>query len=253
MIKPGAPAGNSGSNQSWRRLGQPAQQSNTPGTAASPADRGQRKQAGGENSDWRRSPGNTSPRGTEGNSSPGNTNPAGRTNTPDARRAPSTEGNQQWRRFDRSSEPAPRGSTSPTEAPASRDRFQREDPSPTQDRGNDWRRLPPTQRSTPDEPVMNRTERHDSWDRSPSRGSAPEAQRDSGNWRQSAPRDSGREVSRPPLDMRQPIVTPRSSGPVPSGGNRGNSGGGGGGRSTPNRGGGEQHPSGGNQGPHRGR
>jgi len=41
------------------------------------------------------------------------------------------------------------------------------------------------------------------------------AQRDSGNWRQSAPRDNGRQ-SRPQLDMRQPIVTPRNSPLLPA-------------------------------------
>ncbi|MBI3645295.1 MAG: FecR domain-containing protein [Acidobacteriales bacterium] len=250
VMKHGEPAGNNNPNQSWRRLGQPAQ-SPAPGTASTPSNPGQRKQVGGENSDWRRVPNSGAPQSPAGRGTPNTGNRPGNANTPDTRRAPTPEGNQQWRRFDRAPEPATRGTSNPTEAPASRDRFQREDPTPTPDRGNDWRRMPPSQNSTPDQP-SNRTERNDSWDRSPSRGSAPQAQRDSGNWRQSPPRDSGREVSRPPLDMRQPIVTPRSSGPGPSGGSRGNGGNSGGGRSTPNRGGGEQHPSGGNA-PHRGR
>jgi FecR protein len=247
-MRRGEPAGNnqSGNNrpdQSWRRLGQPAQQPNRPATA-SPSNPGQRKSAGGESADWRRFP-NPSSRDASGSTSPNRGNPAGRANTPDTRRAPASEGNQQWRRLDRPAEPASRARTSPTESPASRDRFQREDRPPASDRGNDWRRTT----STP--------ERNNSVDRFPSRNSAP-VQRDSGNWRQSVPRNSGREVSRPPLNMRQPIVTPRYSGPSSSGGYRGNSGGG---RSAPSsspaRGGGgssQPHSSGSsNSGPHRGR
>ena len=255
VIRHGEPAGAGDTNQSWRRFGQPAQQSNNPAPASSPSNAGQRKQTGGETSDWRRSPSAGGSRDASNSGSPKSANPAGRANTPDTRQAPSSEGNQQWRRFDRSSEPATRSTSGSTEAPASRDRFQREDPTPTQDRGSDWRRMPPAQSST--ERSMGRTDSRNS-----------EGQRDSGNWRQSVPRDNGRDVSRPPLDMRQPIVTPRSSGPGPSGGYHGNGGGGGGGggrstpsgggggHSTPNRGGGgggSPHSSGGNSGPHRGR
>ncbi len=96
-------------------------------------------------------------------------------------------------------------------------------------------------------------------DRLSSPGSAPPAQRDSGNWRQSAPRDNGRQ-SRPQLDMRQPIVTPRNSAPAPSSNPRGFNGGGnygggyGGGRPSPSVGnyggsyGGGRAPSGGGYG-----
>jgi hypothetical protein len=248
MIKPGATAGTSNANQSWRRLGQ-GKQSTTPNAAPSASNPGQRKQVGGEGSDWRRAPSagtpqrdTTSPSGGTRSVTPNTPNP------PDTRRAPAPGNNQQWRRFDQSSEQAPRGMNSSTEAPASRDRFQREDPT-TQDRGNDWRRITPSPNST--QP----SNRNDSWDRSPARNSAPAAQRDSGNWRQSAPRDSGGSASRPPLDMRQPIVTPRSSGPSNSGGYRGNGGGnsGGGGRSAPSHSGGQSRPSSGSGTPHRGR
>jgi hypothetical protein len=257
------PGSNPGSNQIWRRLAPPAQQSTAPGTAPSAANPGQHKPVGGETSDWRRSPSSAAPQGSAGNVSPANSNPAGHANPPVERRAPTPapQGSQEWRRSDRpattTAEPAPRSTSSPTAAPASRDRYQREDPAPTQDRGNDWRRMPSTQRSTSEEVA-------------PSRNSAPAAQRDSGDWR--APRDSGRD-SRPPLDMRQPIVTPRSSGSSPSGGYHENGGGGGGGghsapsggggghstpssggggHSTPSHGGGAQHSSSGNSGPHRG-
>ena len=102
----------------------------------------------------------------------------------------------------------------------------------SQDRGSDWRRMTPTQ--------------------TPGRNSAPQTQRDSGGWRNSAPRDSGRGYSRPSLDMRQPIVTQRSWG-GPSGGNSGGyRGGGGGGRSapspSPSRGGGGSGGGGGHSG-----
>ena len=234
----GEPAANGDGNQSWRKFGQPERQTTSP-AASNP---GPSRQPSGQNSEWRRFPGSGTPQ-SAGNPS-NNGNRLGNGNAPEARRAPSTEGNQQWRRSNRPSEESSRGTSGPAEAPASRDRVQREDSRSTQGGGNDWRRMPTT------------PERNDSMDRFPSRNSAPEAQRDSGNWQQSAPRDSGREYSRPSLDMRQPIVTPRSSG-GPSGGYHGNGGGGGGGRSAPSSshgGGGQPHSSGGgNGGPHRGR
>ena len=218
---------NPSSNQTWRRIGPPVQQPNTPGAVTGHSNPGQSKQTSGENSDWRRSPNSGAPRGSAGNGSPNSSSPAGRVNNPVERREPTSvpqgNGNQDWRRINRPSEPVNRGVNVQTEAPASRNRTQREQSMPTQDRGNDWRRMPA------------RPERTDSVDHTAARSSASETQRDSGTWRQSAPRDSGREVSRPPLDMRQPIVTPRSSG-----GYSGNSGGGsyGGGRPAPSAGGG---------------
>ena len=238
---------NQGSNQTWRRLGPPVQRSNGSGAGTGLSNPGQRGQAGGGNSDWRRSPNSGAPRGSVGSSSVNNSNPAGRMNTPVDRPGSSSSprgNNQDWRRLDRPSSPAPRSSGGLTEAPASRDRSQREGSAPTQGRGSDWRRMP-AQR--PMDAPVNRTQGqgNDSMNRFPSRNSAPQTQRDPGNWRQPAPRSNGRESSRPQLDMRRPIVTPRSSSPAPSRGYYGNGGysgprsaPSGGGYSSPNRGGG---------------
>ena len=242
---------NGNANQSWRRFGQtdrPATPANTApgnreaGITRQPAGQG----TTGQNQDWRRSPSSAAPVQRESGSPMSTTRP-GNTTTPDVRRAPSTDNNQQWRRPDQNTGSAPRGTSSTTEAPASRDR---QESTPVQDRGNDWRRFPSMQ------------ERNDSAS-TPSRSTAAETQRDSGNWRQAAPRDYGRETSRPQLDMRQPIVTPRSSGPS-GGGYHGGGGGGGASRPAPSpshgggggghpSGGGGGHSSGGGSGPHRGR
>ncbi len=201
------------------------------------------------NQDWRRldRPSSAAQRGSAGNGSVNNSNPAGRMNTsvdrPGSSAAPRGS-HQDWRRLDRPSSPAPRSSSVLTEAPASRDRSQRGGSIPTQDRGSDWRRMP-AQR--PMDAPVNRTQGqgNDTMNRFPSRNSAPQAQRDPGNWRQPAPRSNGRESSRPQLDMRRPIVTPRPSNPGPPRGSYGNGGysgprsaPSGGGYSSPNRGGG---------------
>ncbi|MBI3477457.1 MAG: FecR domain-containing protein [Acidobacteria bacterium] len=278
------PNSNQGSNQNWRRMGQPTQPNAQGGTAVNP-NSGPRTQTGGNNSDWRRSPNSGSPQGNAGSGSSNNGNSSGRINTPVDRRDQSPaqqgngNGNQDWRRGGRTAEPGNRGTNS-TEAPARPERGNSTDRPPANNSGsspqssqsgNDWRRMPST------------SERNESIDRG-SAGNTGSAQRDSGNWRQSVPRDSGRETSRPSLDMRQPIVTPRSA--ESSGGYRGNngggnyggarsapsgggggggrpapSGGGGGGRTAPSGGGGGGHSapshsggsSGGNSGPHRGR
>jgi len=268
----GVPSGRSnqgssqGANQTWRRLGPPVQRPNGSGAGTGLSNPGQRGQAGGGTPDWRRSPKAGAPRGSVGNGSVNNSNPAGRVNAPVDRPGSSStpRNNQDWRRLDRPSSPAPRSSGGLTEAPASRDRSQRGGSIPTQDRGSDWRRMP-AQRPM-DAPVnrsQGRGQGNDTLNRFPSRNSAPQAQRDPGNWRQPAPqtqrdpgnwrqpapRSNGRE-SRPQLDMRQPIVTPRPSNPAP----RGNYGKGGysGPRSAPSggaysapRGGGYSAPSGG--------
>ena len=258
-----------GANQAWRRPGQPVQQPNRGGVGTGPSNPSQRGQVGG-NADWRRSPNSSAPnssvpRGSVGNGSVNNGNPGGRVNTPTGRmNAPvdrpgssSTQrSNQDWRRLDRPPSATPRSSGGVAEAPASRDRFQREGSAPTPDRGNDWRRMP-AQRpmdSSANRPQMQRNEAVDrfpsrnSAPQVPSRNSAPQAQRDPGNWRQAPARNSGRDGSRPQLDMRQPIVTPRSSTPPPPRGNYGNGGYNGprsapsGGYSSPNRGGGYSAP-----------
>ena len=235
-----------GANQSWRRLGPPVQRPNGSGASTGPSNPGQRGQVGGGNPDWRRSPNAGAPRGSVGNGSVNNGNPAGRMNAPVDRPGSSSAprgNNQDWRRLDRPSSPAPRSSGGSAEAPASRDRSQREGPIPTQDRGSDWRRMP-AQR--PMDAPVNRAQGqgNDTMNRFPSRNSAPQAQRDPGNWRQPAPRSNGRESSRPQLDMRRPIVTPRPSNPGPPRGSYGNGGysgprsAPGGGYSSPNHSGG---------------
>jgi Family of unknown function (DUF6600)/FecR protein len=268
----GVPSGRSnqgssqGANQTWRRLGPPVQRPNGSGAGTGLSNPGQRGQAGGGTQDWRRSPNAGAPRGSVGNGSVNNSNPAGRMNTSVDRPGSSStpRNNQDWRRLDRPSAPAPRSSGGLTEAPASRDRSQRGGSIPTQDRGSDWRRMPAER---PMDAPVNRSQGqgqgNETLNRFPSRNSAPQAQRDPGNWRQPAPqtqrdpgnwrqpapRSNGRE-SRPQLDMRQPIVTPRPSNPAP----RGNYGNGGysGPRSAPSggaysapRGGGYSAPSGG--------
>ena len=238
---------NPGANQTWRRMGTPVQQPNTPGVVTGNSNPGQSRPMNSDNSDWRRTPTSGAPQGSTGNGSVNGGNPAGHVSTPvyHSGQTPAPQergnGNQGWRKLNHPSEPVNRGVTGPTETPVSRDRTQREQttsgPTPTHDNGqgrqNDWRRMPPA------------PERNESVDHSAARSSASETQRDSGNWRQSAPRESGNGGYRPPLDMRQPIVTPRSSEPSSSGGYHGNSGGGysgssGGGstRSAPSGGGG---------------
>ncbi len=205
------------SNQNWRRMGGTTQQSDRPGTGSGVSNPGARPERGGGNVDWRRAPSTGAPQGNAGNGSLNSGNP-GRVNNPSDRptKSPAPRGNgnqnQDWRRSDRPSGSVNRGMSSPTEAPASRDRIQRESSAPTQDRGGDWRRMPAQPRSAPvDRPSAGR--------------SSPSVQRDSGNWRQAPDRSRGREASRPQLDMRQPIVTPRRASPGPPSGYPGNGGG----------------------------
>ncbi|PYX33257.1 MAG: hypothetical protein DMG80_06525 [Acidobacteria bacterium] len=242
-----------GANQAWRYPGQPVQRPNSSGPGAGMSNPNQRGQVGGGNADWRRGPNSGTPRQGMGNGS-ANSTAGGRINSPADRpgvnSAPQRNGNpgnQDWRRLDRPPSATPRSSGGLAEAPASRDRSQREGTAPTQDRGNDWRRMP-AQR--PGDSQANRPpmQRNDSIGRFPSGNASPQAQRDPGNWRQAPPRSTGRD-SRPQLDMRQPIVRPRPSAPAPPRGNYGNGGYNSqrsvpnGGYSSPNRGGG--YPGGG--------
>lgn len=127
-------------------------------------------------------------------------------------------------------------------------------PSQTQ-RSDGWQRFTPQARNAMPEPAPSVNRGNDQWSR-PSSGDGgwrPQAQP-----RSSEPRGSGSTMrsSRPPLDLRQPIVTPRSSSPAMSaprggggrggdyrppsgGGNRGGAPSGGGhsgGQSTPHQG-----------------
>ena len=184
---------NQTSDQSWRRMGGATQQPNN-GAGPVSSNAGSRPERGGSSNDWRRSPNTVAPQHSTGNGTFNNGNPSGRP-TP----APQGNGNQDWRRSDR-----PSGSVTP-----------RQNSSPVQNGGNDWRRMP-TQAPTSQAPV-NRSygnSGNGSTDRYSPRNSAPPTSRVYGN--------SG---SRPQLDMRQPIVTPRYSSPSYSGGYRGNGGG----------------------------
>ena len=249
-------AGNASGNQSWRRPGGTERQASPAGGTPANRGAGTGKPSPVQNQDWRRSPSSGSPAQNKGSAPPANTTRPGNTKAPDVRRAPSADNNnQQWRRFNMTTESAPRSASSATEAPASRDRFQRQEEStPAQDRGNDWRRFPSVQERNDSAGTSRNAAAETQRDSGNWRQASPQRQSDPGSWRQSAPRDSGRSASRPQLDMRQPIVTPRSSGP--SGGYRSGGGGGGGGSRpapSPNRGGGGGHPTGGGASPHRGR
>ena len=274
LSNPGQRGQVGGGNPDWRRspnTGAPrgsvgsgsVNNSNPTGRMNAPVDRPGSNSGLQRNSnqDWRRldRPPSTAQRGSAGNGSVNNSNPAGRMNTPVDRPGSSAAprgNNQDWRRLDRPSSQAPRNSGGLAEAPASRDRFQRGGVIPTQDRGSDWRRMP-AQR--PMDAPVNRPQGqgNDTMNRFPSRNSAPQAQRDPGNWRQPAPRSNGRENPRPQLDMRQPIVTPRPSNPGPPRGSYGNGGysaprsAPSGAYSSPNRGG-YSAPSGGYSSPNRG-
>ncbi len=254
--------GNPNPNPGWRRMGTPDQQP-APRITPTTTGPGQRRSTAGETENWKPAPNGGSPSslpntGVPNNGTPSGRQPAGRVNTPGGT-IPLKE-NPSWRRFDRPAEPAPSGagspkgsSGSPAPAPARPDRFQREDPAPTQNRGTGWQRPSAPPNSAPAQPV-NRTDQNDSW-RRPAGGStpAPQAQRDNGNSRQPAGRSVREEPrpTRPPIEMKQPVVTPPSSRPVPSsGGSHGNSSGGG--KSAPSRGG-EQHSSGGDSKSQRGR
>jgi len=172
---------------------------------------------------------------------------------------PARTGGGGWQRFpsnaNRGGEPVDRGS-------ARNGRFE----APSNNGNGGWNRGPrpePSNSGNGNNGVRNNDVRNNDrysnggggWDR----GSRPEAPRQGSPDRGSAPRgDYGRGASRPTLDMRQPVVTPRSSGPSyePRGGGRSEAprpSGGGGGRSEaprPSSGGGGHggaRPSGGGE------
>jgi uncharacterized protein DUF6600/FecR-like protein len=188
----------------------------------------------GSNSGWRRF-------GQGQSSSPssgfGNRDRAG--NTSMAPRSKSPVNNNAPRRLGPPTPaPAERGAANPARDAEMRPGNQGNSTS-ARESNSEWRRFTPAPPRTAPQGSASRTPSRDSW-RSPSRGSASESLR-----------GFGRE-SRPPLNMRQPIVTPRSYGGGVYGGNRGGySGGGrrsapsysGGGRSAPSYSGGHSAPS----------
>jgi FecR protein len=118
--------------------------------------------------------------------------------------------------------PAERGSTNPARGPEMRPDNRNSAPA-REGNNSQWRRFTPEPRTAPQAPA-GRSSSNDSW-RGSARGSASPSPR------------VGRGDARPPLNMRQPIVTPRggeSYGRGSYGGPRGNPGGG---YSAPSRGG----------------
>jgi hypothetical protein len=131
------------------------------------------------------------------------------------------------------SAPAERGSASPARGSQVRAGNQRNSMPTRESNKSEWRRFTPESRSAPQAPA-GRAPSNDSW-RSPSRGSAAPSRGPVF----SSPRGVGRSESRPPLNMRQPIVTPRSRDSY----GRGYSGNAGGRYSAPSRGGYSAPPS----------
>ena len=182
--------------------------------------------------------------------------PAQPRNAPPKDAKPAGPDQSGWRRFSDSKatqsgdrpaasgqQPENRGGSQPApgNVPPSRSTSPARTTSPSRDaqpdRNDGWRRFTPQPGAgTPESPNRGNPG-NDQWNRFPSRGDAPAAQNNS---RETRPRGYGdTRGSRPPLDLRQPIVTPRPSpGAGPSqrggasrpeprsgGGNRGGSGG----------------------------
>jgi hypothetical protein len=149
-----------------------------------------------------------------------------------------------WQRFS----PMPRSSSPTTREPMRPEVTRPESIRPSQPAGRPSPSMGRTMdRPSMDRPPMSRPSIDRSGDRSPygySRSPAPESRGySSGSRGYSSPSQGYSGYSRPPLNMRQPIVTPRSyggggySGGTPYGGNRGGYSGGGG-RPAPSYGGG---------------
>ena len=180
--------------------------------------------------------------------------PAQPRNAPPKDAQPAGPDQSGWRRFsdakatpsgDRTApsrqQPENRGSspTAPGNVPPSRTTNQANtSPGQQPDRNDGWRRFTPQPNAATPESPNRGNQGNDQWNHSPSRGDAPAVQNNS---REALPRGYGdTRSSRPPLDLRQPIVTPRppagssgpsqrggAPGPEPrsGGGNRGGSGG----------------------------
>jgi len=231
-------------NDGWRRFGSPQAGSGNPAggqnvstgrpsvprppQTASP----QNSRPTSEQSGWR---GFSNPGGQQSGNRPANNvpRPPSSMNSGAANRGQQPDSGDAWRRF--TPQPRPNSSTNAVPRPGNQ---------PAGNPNSDsWRHLTPQPRP-----------------------SAPEssARPNNGNFGNYGPRpgNSGgynapsRSYSRPPLDMRQPVITPRPSGgysgghaPSYGGGSRGAPSGGGGG--SHGGGGGQSHPSGGGSGHHR--
>ncbi len=150
------------------------------------------------------------------------------------------QNNSQTRTFgSRAPETSARGSNSPwNSAPRPGNNNERAVTSPRSTNSNNgWRQFTPTPSRSSSSETMNRAPQNESWRNAPRPSTSGTMNRGSQNesWRNATPRNSasdprsyGRSTpnySRPPLNMRQPIVTPRDSGRpsygAPYGGNRG--------------------------------
>ena len=245
--RPGNSVSNTRPNNGFQRFGQSGQNSGQ-STVSQPRSIGSRPMGPQNNSVSRPE--------TRGNSNGGSTPARGSVNNGGG-----------WQRFS----PMPARPSSPTTREPMRPEVTRPESSrPSQPAGRPSPSMGRTMdRPSMDRPSMSRSPTDRSGDRSPygySRSPAPESRGyssgyGSGSRGYSSPSQGYSGSSRPPLNMRQPIVTPRSYGGGgysggPHGGNRGGySGGGGrpapsyggGGRSAPSYGGGGGHsaPSGG--------
>ena len=189
----GTGTSNANSGANWRRSGQGPQVSSGAPTHAGPSNPGNVSSRGSES--WRHipRPGATNqPAGPSSGMNPGSRGTS--VNTPRERQTGNQNSPGDWRRFPntRPTDSNPRGGA--VAQPNSRTG---REPASNPGRNDSWRTFPPN-------------------DRPPSAGPANRGQggssSGSGNWRQASPRTEPR-AARPPLEMRRPIVTPRSSGP----------------------------------------
>ena len=145
-------------------------------------------------SDWRRSG-----QGSQGSSAaPTRTGPSNPGSV-------SSRDSESWRHIPRPGVTNPPAGRNPGTNPPSRGTSMntpRERQTGNQNSPGDWRRFPPNDRPSNDRPSS-----AGPVNRGQGGGSSS-----NGNWRQSSPRAEPRSA-RPPLEMRRPIVTPRSSGP----------------------------------------
>jgi hypothetical protein len=181
--------------------------------------------------------------------------PAQPKNAPPKEAKPAAPDQSGWRRFsdtgrggDRTTQPPdnrggrPSGSTPPARstspvntAPPAREA--------QPDRNDGWRHFTPQPGATTPEPPSRESRGNDQWNRFPSRGDAPPAQNNSREMRPPSYGDRG--GSRPPLDLRRPIVTPRPSPRVSGPSHRGGES-----RPEPRGGGGNRGGSGSSGQPH---
>ena len=227
-------SGHGGTGQGWHRFGGPSE---------SPANRATDRGFGGNQN-------------APANRAPNNSSPARRDQSPANRGQANSSDNGNWQRFPSSGNRTPNNNP-----PASRDQSPaNRAPANAGDNGS-WQRFPSSgnrsQEPARTSPSVNEPSRGGSggWDRGPRPQSSP-SYRGSDSGGSSSSGDYGR--GRPTLDMRQPVVTPRSSSPAyePRGGGRAEaprpSGGGGRSEAPRSSGGGggrsESRPSGGGGG-----